>query len=273
MPFPINPARLLSGTSTINLAKKIAKEFGQPLSEVNIQEDRIIIAVDTGHNIYFTLENKQGLFYHGYIQSVAENTTPGYDPYNELEALLIRYPRSIMIADQGGDLIGIRKLQAKYKGRIFLVWFTKETKNQQIIRWVDEEAGQTVNKVLVDRNRMVQLCVDEFKEQRRPINGTLSDWQPFFDHCLNIYRVKEIQGQDQNDPQYGWRWVWKRKGPDHWLMCSVYSRVGIDRFGNDLASVIHKGSGVLSGVPRAGNFNITTPPDTSYLGRDLENGN
>jgi len=37
MPFPTNPARLLSGTNTIHLAKKIAEEFGQPLSEVIIQ--------------------------------------------------------------------------------------------------------------------------------------------------------------------------------------------------------------------------------------------
>ena len=38
-------------------------------------------------------------------------------------------------SDQGGDLIGIRKLQAKYKGRVFLVHSVKETRTQQLIRW------------------------------------------------------------------------------------------------------------------------------------------
>jgi hypothetical protein len=108
-------------------------------SEVNLQDDRIIIGVDTGHDIYYTLMNKQGVFHYGYCQSPQEVNEPNYDPYNELDKLMIRFPRSIMIADQGGDLIGIRKLQAKYRGRVFLCWFTKETKNQQIIRWAENE--------------------------------------------------------------------------------------------------------------------------------------
>lgn len=229
-------------------------------SEVNSQDDRIIIGVDTGHDIYYTLMNKQGVFFHGYCQSPQEVNEPDYDPYNELDKLMQRFPRSIMVADQGGDLIGIRKLQAKYKGRVFLCWFTKETKNQQIIRWAEnDEEG----KVLVDRNRMIQLAVDQINEQRILFNGAKEDWQPFFEHCLNIYRIKEITGEE-NDPQYGWRWVWKRKGPDHWFMSMIYALVGLDRFAQDLAQVIHKRS-AFGNIPRAGNFTITTP-DTTYLG-------
>lgn len=216
------------------------------IENVNTQEGRIIIGVDTGHNIHYTLANKDGIFFHGYCQSVAENPTPGYDPYDELDKLMIRFPRSIMVADQGGDLIGIRKLQAKYRGRVFLCWFTKETKTQQIIRWGDnDEEG----KVLVDRNRAIQLVVDELKEQRFPIWGTKEDWQPYFDHWLNIYRVQETQGEE-GDPQYNWRWVWKRKGADHWALSTVYARVGLDRFAQDLATIIHKGKGIMEGVER-----------------------
>lgn len=238
------------------------------IDKVNSQDGRIIIGVDTGHNIHYTLANKDGIFYHGYCKSVAEDPTPGYDPYEELDALMHRFPRSIMVADQGGDLIGIRKLQAKYKGRVYLCWFTKETKNHELFRWVDEENGVQVCKVLVDRNRAIQLVVDELKEQRFPIWGSREDWQPYFDHWLNIYRVQEVQGEE-GDPQYNWRWVWKRKGADHWALATVYARVGLDRFSQDLATIIHKGKGVMSGVPRAGNFTITTP-DTSYLGKEAE---
>ena len=234
------------------------------LNQTNQQEGRIIIGVDTGHNIHYTLANKDGIFYYGYCQSVAENPQPNYDPYDELDKLLARYPRSIMIADQGGDLIGIRKLQNKYRGRVFLCWFVKETKNLQIIRWAEnDEEG----KVLVDRNRMIQSVVDEFKERRFPIYGSLADWQQYFNHWLNIYRVKEITGEE-NDPQYGWRWVWKRKGADHYALATVYARVGLDRFANDLATIVHAGS-IIGNIPRAFNGTITTPetaPDTSYLG-------
>lgn len=224
-------------------------------SEVNSQEGKIIIGVDTGHNIYYTMMNKEGIFYHGYCESVEERgNEPNYDPYNELYALMKRFPKAIMIADQGGDLIGIRKLAAKFKGRVYLCWFTKENRNQDIIRWIDEEDGQSVEKVLVDRNRMVQIVVDQTREQRLTFNGTKEDWQPFFAHAMNIYRVKEIQGQDENDPQYGWRWVWKRKGPDHWFMSMVYALVGLDRWGEEAAIIIKKD--VLAGIAQGRTFNI-----------------
>lgn len=263
-------ANFVAGLPYINSTNMLTQQILESnlLDQANMQEGRIIIGVDTGHNIHYTLANRDGIFYHGYCPSVAEmDFKPGYDPYDALDKLMVKFPRAIMISDQGGDLIGIRKFQAKYPGRVFLCWFTKETKTQELFRWVDEENGVPVNKVLVDRNRAIQLVVDEWKEQRFPIYGKLEDWQPFFNHCLNIYRVKEIQGTDENEPQYNWRWVWKRKGADHWMLATVYARVGIDRFGQDLAKIIKK-NGMMTGVPRAGNFTIETPPDTSYLGTE-----
>ena len=215
------------------------------INKQNSQDGRIIIGVDTGHNIHYTLANKDGIFYHGYCKSIAENPVLGYDPYDELDKLMIRFPRAIMISDQGGDLIGIRKLQNKYRGRVFLCWFTKETKTQQIIRWGNnDEEG----KVLADRNRLIQLVIDEIKEQRFPIWGTREDWQPYFDHWLNIYRTREMQGEE-GDPQYNWRYVYKRKGPDHWALATCYARIGLDRFAMDLATIIHKGS-ALQDIPK-----------------------
>lgn len=253
----------VAGLPYINTTNMLSQQLLEAnlVQRVNSQDGRIIIGVDTGHNIHYTLANKEGIFYHGYCKSVAEDSTPGYDPYDELDKLLQKYPRSIMVADQGGDLIGIRKLQAKYIGRVYLCWFTKETKNHELFRWVDKEGDTPVFKVLVDRNRAIQLVVDEIKEQRFPIfENEKGEWQPYFDHWLNIYRVQEIQGEE-GDPQYNWRWVWKRKGADHWALATVYARVGLDRFSQDLAQIIHKGQGVMSGVPRAGNFTIESPQD------------
>lgn len=211
------------------------------VNRVNDQTGRIIIGVDTGHNIYYTIGNKQGIFFHGYIKSVEENLNSdnpieNYDPYKELEILLNRFPQSIIIADQGGDLIGIRKLQAKYKGRVFLCFTNAETKTQQIIRWGE---GDKYGEVHVDRNRALQILVDEIKYKRFPIWGTLEDWTPYFKHWLNIYRTRDIKGEE-GDPQYNWRWVWKRKSgtPDHWVLATLYMRVGIDKFGDNLAKVM-----------------------------------
>ena len=203
----------------------------------NSQNGRVIIGLDTGHNLHYVMMNREGVFYNGYCPSVAESPQKqDYDPYSEIERRLIEYPRSILVSDQGGDLIGIRKLQAKYPGRVFLCWFTKETKNKELLRWGE---GDEYGKVLADRNRLVQMIVDYINEQRVSFNGTKEDWEPLFKHALNIYRVKEITG-DESDPIYGWRWVWKRKSDDHLFFALVYAWIGFDRFSEDLAQVVSK---------------------------------
>ena len=234
----ISPNDLVSESSLVKCLSPIP----------NSQQGRVIIGVDTGHDIYYTMMNKEGVFYHGYCPAVSDAPqTQNYDPYSEIERRLIEYPRSVLVSDQGGDLIGIRKLQAKYKGRIFLCWSNKESKSEQLIKWgEDDEFG----KVSIDRNRMVQMAVDEIKEQRMTFNGTKEDWMPFFEHAMNIYRVKEIQGDNENDPQYGWRWVWKRKGPDHFWFSFIYALVGFDRFSEDLAQIVSKDK-FMSKIPVA----------------------
>lgn len=263
-------ANFVAGTPYINTSNMLTESMldANLTNKINSQDGRVIIGIDTGHNIHFTLENKEGMFFDGYIESVEENEakgvykTPNYNPWDEVEKLLVRFPRSIAIIDQGGDLIGPRILQAKYKGRVFLCWFTKETKDLQIIKWAEnDEEG----KVYADRNRLIQLCVDEFKDKRSPICGNKEDFKEFYEHSQNIYRVREDKGE-VGDPQYNWRWVWKRKGPDHRFLAHCYARIGLDRFAQDLAQIIHKGS-AFGNIPRAGNFTITTP-DTAYMGND-----
>ena len=202
-------------------------------NEVNAQEGRVIIGMDTGKDLHYLMMNKDGAFYHGHCERVEGN--PNYDPYDEVDKLLKTYPTAILVADQGGDLIGIAKLQAKYPNRVYLCMLTKETRNKEIIKWSETEGER--GKVTVDRNRMVQLIVDQLNEHRMTFNGSKEDWQPFFNHCLNIYRVKEITG-DEGDPQYGWRWVWKRKGPDHYFFAMLFALVGFDKFKEASATIV-----------------------------------
>ena len=187
--------------------------------------------------------------------SPQEKKDPNYDPYDEIDKHLHDNKNWILMADQGGDLIGVRKLQQKYPGRVFLIWSVKETRNKQLIRWGEKEE---YGKVLIDRNRVIQLAVDQINEKRMTYNGTYEDWKPFFVHALNIYRVKEFIGEE-NDPQYGWKWVWKRRAADHWFMSDIYALVGIDRFGGEEAQVIARDNRFLQGVVRGSMADGTIP--------------
>lgn len=247
-------ANFVAGIPYINTTNMLSQKIldSNLTHKVNSQEGRVIIGVDTGNNLHYVLANKEGMFYHGYCPSVEENrmgeNKPNYNPWDEIDELMQRFPRSIAMIDQGGDLIGSQILREKYRGRVFLCMSNKVSKTMQLAKWGENDED---GKVSIDRNRSVQQLVEELKDQRFPIWGNKEDWQPYFNHCLNIYRVKEMQGEE-GDPQYNWQYIWKRKGPDHWFMATLYARVGLERFAQDLAQFINKDS-VLKGIPKAFN--------------------
>lgn len=202
---------------------------------VNEQEGRTIIGADTGHGIHYVLLNRQGLFFFDHESTI----TASKDPYDVIRAHLRRFPRSIAIFDQGGDLIGVRKLQAECPGRVFLVFYRKDRKSVELVDW--GENGE-YGKVSVDRNRMMTLMIEQIRDIGRiRLNGTKEEWAEFASHFGNVYRekllVKETREKD-NKELYGAEYVWKRNGPDHFCHALLYAIVGLQRYGGDLAKII-----------------------------------
>jgi len=197
------------------------------VSKINKQEGTIVIGVDTGLPIYYMIMNEEGVFFHGDCKD-----------YAELEKLMARYPKAIIVSDQGGDLIGIRSLQEKYPGRVFLCYYRRDRKTQEIIRWGKEKELGTV---VVDRNRMIQLMIDQLRDGGRiRFNGTQEDWKPLADHFGNIYRTSE-------EKDFGTEYKWERNGPDHKVHTLLYCLVGMDRFGGGEAQIIG-GTDMFEGI-------------------------
>ena len=232
--------------------------------EINEQKDRIIIGVDTGLPIYYTCANKQGFFYYGTCQP----PSPTHDPYDDLEALLNRWPTSIIVADQGGDLIGIRRLQAKYPGRVYLVYYRKDRKSKELITWNENENAGTVT---VDRNNFFQIMVEQFRDLGRiRLNGSVEDWTPWASHFDNVYRELKVAidkpGHDVAT-NYGAELIWKRNGPDHYCHTALYCLVGLDKFGSDTATFIRKDSVVTFPIATKTNNTISA---RRLLGKRIE---
>lgn len=175
---------------------------------VNDQSGQIIIGVDSGLPIHYAIGNNQGLFYYGTCKT-----------WKQIEQFMINWPKSIVIADQGGDLIGVRELREKYPNRVYLVYSNTAIKDQ-IADWNVNKPG-IVN---IDRNSAVQYAVDHFREKKIPLFGSQEDWAPYAEHWNNIIRV------DEETSAGIMRRVWKRNGPDHWCFSTVYYFVGITRF-------------------------------------------
>jgi hypothetical protein len=210
---------------------------------VNDQTDRIIIGVDTGLPIHYVVLNKQGVFYYGKCRIPSAD----YDPYVEIERLLKRWSNSMIVADQGGDLTGIRILQKKYPGRVFLCYYRKDKKTNEMITWGE---GEKFDEVYVDRNRVITMIVEQLKDIGRfRLNGSRPDFSEFASHFGNIYRemliVKETPGKD-NATLYGNSYVWKRNGPDHFVHAFLYAVVGLDKFATQAGIVA--GPSVFEGM-------------------------
>jgi len=232
--------------------------------ELNKQEDRVIIGVDTGLPIHYTCMNKQGAFYYGQCKPPSRD----YDPYQELEKLLLRWPTSIIIADQGGDLIGIRKLQAKYPGRVYLVFYRKDRKSKDMVEWGEGDEQGTVR---VDRNNFFQWMVEQLRDVGRiRLNGTPEEWQEWASHFDNVYReIKVALDKPGKDvaTNYGAELIWKRNGPDHFCHTLLYCLVGLDKYGVDAATFIKRNDDFR--LPMASRINNTIPA-RRVLGKKIQ---
>lgn len=227
------------------------------IDKINPQEGRVIIGADTGHGIHYVLMNKDGVFFYDHAKEI----TASKNPYNVIEGYLDRFKKSIAVFDQGGDLIGVRQLQQKYPGRIFLCFYRKDRKSLELVDWGnDYEYG----KVTVDRNRMMQLVIEQLRDVGRiQLNGTPDEWHEFATHFANMYRekvvVKETKDKD-NKELYGAEYVWKRAGPDHYAHALLYAIVGLQRYGGGMAKVIE--SNGLEGLERG--IIVKEPKESSF---------
>ncbi|MFA6171981.1 MAG: phage terminase large subunit family protein [Patescibacteria group bacterium] len=202
--------------------------------------ERIVIGIDTGKHLHYVIGGKYGIFYYDVATPTEDNDK---DPYNDIRALMNRWPKAIAVIDQGGDLIGSRKLREDYPGRVFLCSYGADRKTKELVRWgKNDEHGA----VIADRNRMIQIVVDEFIDKRIPLQGTEKDFYDYWLHWNNLTRVKEVDPKT-NDIK---RKIWVRSGDDHWAHATVYWRVGVSRFGSEDGKVL-MGASPFKNMPAA----------------------
>lgn len=203
LPYADGSAKLLRHHFVQNLTEK------QYAPEAN---DRVIIGIDTGLKIDYVMGNQHGLFYHG--------DTEGY---GELDALMQRWDKAIAVIDQGGDLIGARAFAERWPGRVIVGQLGGEKRGKELVRWgTKDESGS----VQIDRNRVIQLVVDEFRDKRIPVHGTEDDWFEYWLDWNNLTKIKVLE-PDTNVIK-GYKWA--RSGRDHRALATVFWRVGMMRF-------------------------------------------
>jgi len=173
-------------------------------------DDPIVIGVDPGLPNWYVIGNKQGIFFQSHC-----------DGWEEIKAVMKRFPKAIAVCDQGGDLYGPRNLQEEFPNRVYLCWFRQDRKTMRLVEW---GSGKNSGAVYADRNRCIQQVMDEFRTQRMPIFGNREDWEEPWQHFAAMY--KEVVTDDTGQEKF----VWKRSGADHLALCITYWRIGMTKY-------------------------------------------
>ena len=182
-------------------------------------QENVVIGVDVGNTIHYVIGNDEGLFHAGKTE----------DP-EDLDRLLLRFPGSVMVIDRGPDVFYPKKLREKFQGRVFICSFSRVKKTDQIITF---KHGEEYGDVLADRNRAIQLVVDEFADRRIPLEGSQDDWSEFYSHFNGNARRKDLDAV--GNPVYVWE---KPDGNDHWLLATTYWRIGMEKFGGEKGAIV-----------------------------------
>jgi len=216
--------------------------FRNCTQDMNNQE-RVVIGCDSGIKKHYVVGNKDGLFYYGVTED-----------WGEIARLLTRFKNSILVVDAMPDITGPRALREKFTGRVFLCHYARDRKTMQLVRWgKDNEAGN----VLVDRNRMLQFVVDEFTQERIPLQGTRGDWEKYFSHWDTMFRQTELDSL--GTPTFLWE---SSNGMDHWAHATAYWRTGMNKQGGGDAQIINDDTFMgIKKAPVVGYDNTWNPLD------------
>ncbi len=204
-------------------------------------DDPIVIGIDPGLPNWYVIGNKSGIFFHGHC-----------DGWEEIKALMKRFPKAIAICDQGGDLYGPRELREEFKGRVYLCWFRQDRKTMRLVEW---GKGKDQGAVIADRNRCIQQVMDEFRTQRMPIYGNKEDWMQVWEHFSHMYKHTETDEETGQE-----KFEWKRSGADHLALCITYWRIGMTKYEND------EGKRTTGGMTLNDIVNVRVGPEVDFNG-------
>lgn len=215
-------ANYVLGQPYVGKGNKLTKQmFMQNLiADVNPRDSTMIIGVDTGKGINYVLGNKYGLFFYDKITS-----------YEPLKKIMRDNPTAVMVIDQGGDIIGPRELREMFPNRVFLCFFRADKKNDELVTFNDEDGS-----VVADRNKCIQLMIDQMADKRLAIYGTEADWHEVWLEFAGMYRTEEESSL--GTPVF--KWNKPSTGRCDYPFAILYYLIGMDKFA-DQASTFHEG--------------------------------
>lgn len=161
---------------------------------VNPRTD-VAIGVDNGIVKHYVVGNKYGIFRMGSTEDwqEIENIRNQYDAY--------------MVCDSNPYPTPVQKLVQRYAGKVFAHFYDEDSKETEIIRFLDGDKRGTVHS---DRTKIIDSVVADINATDLLFNMTLTDLEnaEYIKHWQNLYRIVDESAKGIR------RGVWKTIGQD-----------------------------------------------------------
>ncbi len=175
-----------------------------------VAKSQVAIGVDNGVMKHWVAATPQGIFDYGKTED-----------WDEIERLIRMY-NPIMVIDANPYPNIPKKLTEKYKGRVFINYYKRDTKNLGIVRWGDNKDWGVV---LSDRTKLLDLVAGEIVGGTMLYRMTGMRLEEYIQHWGNIYRTVEV---DANGNERG-VWVVQENKPDHYVHAHAYMRIALGK--------------------------------------------
>lgn len=168
----------------------------------------VVIGCDSGKEKHWVMGNPEGIFTYG-------KTTE----WDDVEHLINMYNATAVI-DALPDFTVPERLSRKYPGRVFVHYYTHDTKNiDAIVRKEGIESGV----IQSDRTKLFDMLAAEITGGQIRFFQQPKALEDLIYHFEQIYRI--VEPDPKGIPRA--RWETKENRPDHWAHATAYYRVGL----------------------------------------------
>lgn len=176
----------------------------------------VAMGVDVGKVKHYVIGNREGIFRIG-------TTTD----WQEIEDLRNQY-NAYAVIDAMPNPDEPAKLAKKYHGKVFINYYSEDSKGVSAIRWGEDDKYGVV---LTDRTKIIDAVVADFNSRDQLFNLDEEELGEYIEHWLNMFRVADEQRSADGALTGVIKPVWKHNDgkPDHFCHATVYFKIALEK--------------------------------------------
>lgn len=177
-------------------------------SPSSVAKRDVVMGIDNGVVKTWVAGTPDGIFAHGKTES-----------WSDIERMIIQWG-AVAVIDPNPYPTDPKRLVDKYKGRVYICYFKKDTKNLSMVQW---GTGDKSGVVYADRTKLMDLVSREISDQQIIFRESPHQLEDYIAQWESLYRITEEsdKGQVRTD------WVKRENQAVDYPFATAYYRLGL----------------------------------------------